>query len=247
MTIIRSRGAAVLIGATSWTAAEYGLHRFLMHELRGRGLASVEHLKHHADVTYFSPASKKLASAAVTTAVAYPTTSALAGRRWAAAFTAGLLSMYFGYEVAHRRTHTHPPRNRYGRWARRSHMHHHFGAPMRNFGVTSPVWDKVFGTYDDPGVVAVPRRMAPVWLLDETGEVKAEFADDYRTKGPRCADANQLDQDRVDAFANLAPRATGAHDRPVLADQRTESCTDAGITKVPLEDKAGVASRGAST
>ena len=116
--------------------------------------------------------------------------------------------MYFGYEVAHRRTHTHPPRNRYGRWARRSHMHHHFGAPMRNFGVTSPVWDKVFGTYDDPGVVTVPRRMAPVWLLDETGEVMAAFADDYLTKGPRCADANQLDRDRVYAFANLAPCAT---------------------------------------
>ena len=60
MTIIRSRGAAVLIGAASWTAAEYGLHRFLMHGLRGRGLASVEHLKHHADVTYFSPTFQRL-------------------------------------------------------------------------------------------------------------------------------------------------------------------------------------------
>ncbi len=60
--ILGSRGAAALIGAAAWTATEYGLHRFLMHELRGRGLASVEHLKHHADVTYFSPASKKLAA-----------------------------------------------------------------------------------------------------------------------------------------------------------------------------------------
>ena len=40
-----------------------GLHRFLMHEMRGRGLSSRENLAHHADVTYFSPASKKLASA----------------------------------------------------------------------------------------------------------------------------------------------------------------------------------------
>ena len=79
MRILRSRGAAALIGAASWTATEYGLHRFLMHELRGRGLASVEHLKHHADVTYFSPASKKVASAAATTAVAYPVTAAVAG------------------------------------------------------------------------------------------------------------------------------------------------------------------------
>ena len=114
-------------------------------------------------------------------------------------------SMYFGYEVAHRRTHTHPPRNRYGRWARRNHLHHHFGAPMRNFGVTSPLWDKVFGTYDEPGVVTVPGRMAPVWLLDETGAVKAAFADDYLAKGTTQAAAHQAERDRVAAFANVAP------------------------------------------
>ena len=207
MTILRSRVAAALVGAAAWTAAEYGLHRFAMHEMRGRGLPSVEHLKHHADVTYFSPTSKKIASAAATTAVAYPATVAVAGRRWATAFTVGLIAMYFGYEVAHRRTHTHPPRNRYGRWARRSHMHHHFGAPMRNFGVTTPVWDRLWGTYDEPGVVTVPRRMAPAWLLDETGEIRAEFADDYIAKGVRRSEANQVEQDRADAFANVAPEA----------------------------------------
>jgi hypothetical protein len=205
MKLLRSVGAAAVIGAASWTATEYGLHRFLMHELRGRGLASVEHLKHHADVTYYAPASKKLLSAAATAAVAYPLTAKLAGRRWAAAYTTGMISMYFAYEVAHRRTHTHPPTNRYGRWARRNHMHHHFGAPMRNLGVTTPIYDRLFGTYDDPGVVTVPRRMAPVWLLDETGEVKPEFAADYLVKGARRVEADQLEQDRADAFSNLAP------------------------------------------
>lgn len=202
---MQSRPVAATAGALSWTAAEYGLHRFAMHELRGQGLPSVEHLHHHADVTYFSPASKKLASAVGTTAVAYPIVSAVAGRRWAGWFTAGMVSMYFGYEVAHRRTHTHPPRNRYGRWARRSHMHHHFGAPMRNFGVTSMVWDRLLGTYDEPGVVTVPRRMAPVWLIDATGEVRPEFADDYRVKGPRTGDADATRRDRELALANIAP------------------------------------------
>ncbi|MCB1262149.1 MAG: hypothetical protein KDB33_17440, partial [Acidimicrobiales bacterium] len=55
---------ATVAGALSWSAAEYGLHRFAMHEMRGKGLASREHLSHHADVTYFSPTSKKLLSAA---------------------------------------------------------------------------------------------------------------------------------------------------------------------------------------
>jgi sterol desaturase/sphingolipid hydroxylase (fatty acid hydroxylase superfamily) len=203
--LIGSVVGATVVGALSWTAAEYGLHRFAMHELRGKGLASREHLKHHADVTYFSPASKKLLSAAGTTSVAFPTASAVMGRRWATAFTSGMISMYFAYEVAHRRTHTHPPRNEFGRWMRRSHLHHHFGAPMRNFGVTTPVWDRVFGTYDEPGVVTVPKRMAPIWLVDAEGHVLPDFAADYVVKAGRRRDGAQAEQDRVDAFSNAAP------------------------------------------
>lgn len=205
MGIRTSRTAAVVAGALSWSWAEYGLHRFAMHQLRGRGLASVEHLKHHADVTYFAPTSKKLLSAAGTAAVAWPTAAAATDRRWATAFTGGLLGTYFWYELVHRRLHTHPPTNRYGRWARRSHLHHHFGAPMRNLGVTSPVWDKVFRTYDDPGQVTVPRRMAPTWLLDERGEVRAELAADYAVKGGSGRNTEQAERDRVAAFANVAP------------------------------------------
>ncbi len=194
-------------GVASWSAAEYGLHRFAMHELRGRGLASREHLAHHADVTYFSPTSKKLLSAATTTAVAYPVAVAVTDRSRARAFVAGLIAMYFVYEVLHRRAHTHPPRTAYGRWLRRSHLHHHFGAPMRNHGVTSPIWDRAFGTYDPPGTVTVPRRMAPAWLLDADGAVRPEFAADYVVKVGRVRDDAQADRDHRDAFANRAPQA----------------------------------------
>lgn len=205
--MMRDRLVPALLGGLSWTAAEYGLHRFAMHEMRGRGLPSVEHLRHHADVTYFSPASKKLASAAGTAVVVYPVATAIAGPRRAQSFVVGMVATYFGYEVAHRRTHTHPPRGRYGRWARRHHLHHHVGAPMRNFGVTTPFWDRVFGTAVDPAVVTVPRRMAPDWLLDDRGEVRAEYAADFVVKGPRRADREVVERDRVDAFANVAPRA----------------------------------------
>lgn len=205
MRLLRSTTGAAVTGAVAWTAAEYGLHRFAMHEMRGKGLASREHLQHHADVTYFSPTSKKLVSAAGTTAVAFPLATAARGRRWATAFTTGMLAMYAAYEVAHRRTHTHPPRNRFGRWMRRSHLHHHFGAPMRNFGVTSPVWDRLLGTYDEPGVVTVPERMAPVWLVDEDGHVLPEYAGDYVVKAGRRRDVAQLERDRSDAFTNVAP------------------------------------------
>lgn len=203
---ITARITAAVLGAVSWTGLEYGLHRFAMHEMRGRGLASREHLHHHADVTYFSPASKKLLSASATTAAVFPLARVLAGRRRAEAFTVGMVAAYFGYEVAHRRTHTHPPRGRYGRWARRNHLHHHFGAPMRNFGVTTPVWDRLAGTYDEPGVITVPRRMAPVWLVDERGETRPEHSRDYRVRGRTLAASEFERLDHDDAFDNRPPR-----------------------------------------
>jgi len=203
--LVGSLASSAVAGGVAWTAVEYGLHRFAMHELRGKGLASKEHLSHHADVTYFTPTSKKLLSAASTGSVVLPLTWATIGKRRAIAFTAGMLTAYAGYEVAHRRTHTHPPKNTFGRWMRKSHFHHHFGSPMRNFGVTSPVWDAVLGTYDRPGIITLPRRMAPHWMLDDDGEVKTEYQSDYRAKGRLATDPKERARDRVDAFTNVAP------------------------------------------
>lgn len=203
-----STTTAAVLGAVAWTGVEYGLHRFVMHEKRGPKIASSEHLHHHADVTYFSPMSKKVLSAAATTAVVYPVAHLLGGRRVAVAFTTGMIGTYFGYEVTHRRIHTHAPINGWGRWMRRHHLRHHFGSPMRNHGVTTPLWDRVFRTTEEGDeVVTVPRRMAPVWLLDEQGEVRPEYADTYRAKGRPVADRDEVERDFVDAYANRAPAA----------------------------------------
>lgn len=92
--------------------------------------------------------------------------------------------MYVAYEVVHRRAHTHAPRGPYSRWVRRNHFTHHFLTPRTNHGVTSPLWDRVFGTHEPLGVVRVPARHAMPWLLDPaTGEVRAELAADYRLQG----------------------------------------------------------------
>ncbi len=219
--------ASASAGAVGWTALEYALHRFAMHELRGKGLASREHLKHHADVTYFTPTSKKLLSAAVTTAGVLPVSWRVTGRRRGVAFTSGLIAMYFAYEVLHRRTHTHPPATEYGRWMRRSHLHHHFGSPMRNFGVTTPVWDRLVGTYDEPGVVTVPRRMAPEWMVDASGAVRAAHAADYVVRGGGRPDPALRARDHDDAFANRAPTVdNGDH---VADDAEVD---DASVTAV---------------
>lgn len=73
--------------------------------------------------------------------------------------------------------------------------------------MTTPIWDRLLGSYEEPGVVTVPRRMAPVWMLDADGEVHDELAGDYIVKGAGAAEPDQVERDRVDAFSNVPPAA----------------------------------------
>ena len=69
-------------------------------------------------------------------------------------------------------------------------------------------WDVVFGTYDRVERVRIPRRLAAIsvaWLVDEDGEVRAQFGDEYEVAGRRERDDQRLRQDRDEAFANLVP------------------------------------------
>ncbi len=191
----------VITGAFLWTLGEYLMHRFAMHELRGRGLASREHLRHHSDRDSLLEKWPVAWTGIITVGVF--ALRPIGG--WALAL--GWIAGYGIYDVLHWRAHRRAPRNAYGRWVRKSHFHHHFHAPMRNFGVTTPLWDKVFGTYERPTVVRLPQRMAMVWLVDADGEQRPEFAEDYRVVGRRTLDDATRGEDTVRAFANLAPTA----------------------------------------
>jgi len=174
---------ALLAGACVWTLAEYGLHRVVFHELPRAALGAKEHRRHHAEPDWFAPAWQKGLAALAVTALLLPALSLAAGLGIGAAFTAGFIAMYLAYEVLHRRCHTHPPRGRYGRWRRRNHFAHHFADPHRGHGVTTPLWDHVFGTALRPGRIRVPRPLAMRWLVDEAGRVRAPFAADYELVG----------------------------------------------------------------
>lgn len=171
---------ALAAGILSWSFAEYALHCWIGHHGRGKNLFSREHLRHHGQKDYFSPVTKK-ALAAV------PAISALAIGAGALLGPVGVVyALSFGlgyvlYECLHLRLHSHPPQNTLGRFLRRYHFYHHFHNPWKNQGVTSPLWDGVFGTRIMPeGPIQVPPRHALDWLLDETGEVKACYRQDYQ-------------------------------------------------------------------
>lgn len=201
MIVIALRTALLLAtGAFLWTFFEYMLHRFAMHELKGKGMASREHLNHHADKD--SILEKWFLSWSGVLLVGFGIWGYLLGS-YTVSF--GWIFGYALYDGLHWRAHRRAPRGRYDRWLRRHHFFHHFSQPMKNHGVTTPLWDKVFGTYVEPGVIKVPRRMAMVWLVDADGELRPEYAGDYEVVGRRQPTSDQRVEDKRDAYANMAP------------------------------------------
>ena len=175
---------AFFLGALTWTLVEYLLHRGWGHRGEAKNPFSVEHLAHHADVTYFAPTYKKIIATALVALLVVPPLTFFFGLTGLVA-ALGFVVMYVTYEVIHRSLHTHAGRTRYGRWARRHHLYHHYRRPQLNHGVTSPIWDFLFRTLEVPEVVKVPRRMALPWMLDDDGELHPELQDEYLLIGKK--------------------------------------------------------------
>lgn len=128
-------------GLTLFTFVEYAFHRWLFHG--PIGAFEQGHYRHHQQplgddsLPFFLPPLAMLALAASLSQV-LSTSNALL---FAAAFASG----YAVYGLSH--TVIHARRFRSGsarRWAGAHHVHHHH--PHTNFGVTTPLWDIVFGT-----------------------------------------------------------------------------------------------------
>lgn len=197
------------IGLALWSLGEYVLHRFAMHELRGRGLASREHLRHHAERDSVLESWYLAWTGVLLVGAGWGALGTLVVGTVGPALGLGWVAGYGFYDWIHWRAHRRPVAHPYERWVRRHHFHHHFGHPMANQGVTTPIWDLVFGTYERvDGPVRVPRRLAMVWLLDDHGEVRPEYATDYELVGRRSWSEAQAAEDHQRAFANLAPAAS---------------------------------------
>ena len=180
------------LGAMGWSLSEYLLHRFAGHgpsRLRKGAwwlppnvlllLFWEEHTAHHRDPMYFAPGWKKALTAVATVPVAGVLVASFTSFAVGLSFALGFSLTYVAYEWLHRRVHTHAPTNAYMGWMRRHHLQHHV-SPKKNHGVTSGLWDRVFGTREAPAVVKLPRSITPAWLMDPaTKEAKAEFSGEY--------------------------------------------------------------------
>lgn len=130
-------------GLVSWTLVEYVLHRVLFHHAP---ILSQVHENHHNSPQDLigTPAWASLVVGLV--AVACPAWELL-GFEFATAVTAGLVTGYLWYVFVHYATHHwQSRRGSYLYRARLRHARHHHQSHSGNFGVTTSVWDDVFGT-----------------------------------------------------------------------------------------------------
>ena len=195
------------LGAVLWSFMEYVLHRFAFHEAKGKNDGSREHLRHHgSDDTVLESWYLSWAGVVLVSLALIPFLGRLASQPdlgWGVGI--GYLLGYGFYDLIHWRAHRRPIANGYEARVRKHHFTHHFHAPLKNHGVTTPFWDHVFGTYVEVEAVRVPRRMAMRWLIDDDGEVRPEYRDTYELRGTRPLTEDQRDRDRELAFANQAP------------------------------------------
>jgi sterol desaturase/sphingolipid hydroxylase (fatty acid hydroxylase superfamily) len=138
------------LGIAAWSLAEYLLHRFVFHfepdSRWGRRLHFIIHGVHHDyphdPMRLVMPPSVSIPLAALH----FLAFRALFGPAWSLPFFAGFLIGYLAYDMAHYHIHHHRSQNKLSLALRRYHYRHHFQQSNRGFGVTSPLWDRVFRT-----------------------------------------------------------------------------------------------------
>jgi dihydroceramide fatty acyl 2-hydroxylase len=152
-TVLR-HAVAFFAGWLVWTLVEYLVHRFLFHwtfaaTREGRVAAFLTHGYHHAyprDPTRLVlPPLVSVPLAAGFFVLAH---FVLGGGAFDAAY-GGFVAGYITYDSMHYVVHHTRTKTGIIGWLRRYHlMHHHDEVPAR-YGVSSPLWDLVLGTYRD--------------------------------------------------------------------------------------------------
>jgi sterol desaturase/sphingolipid hydroxylase (fatty acid hydroxylase superfamily) len=145
-----------LIGLFLWTLTEYTLHRFVFHypakTARGQRITFLFHGIHHAQpqckTRLVMPPVVAIPMAALFYGLFYLVTVILMKTPyWINPLFSAFLTGYLIYDLSHYAQHHLPMRSGYARYIKRYHMQHHYKTPNQRFGVSSPLWDYVFGTH----------------------------------------------------------------------------------------------------
>ena len=147
--------AGFVVGAFLWTFSEYTLHRFLFHfEAKSEAAKRIFflfHGVHHAQpqckTRLVMPPVVSVPMSLVMYAILYLIFAVVLGLpHWVGPVLSGFIAGYLFYDLTHYATHHFPMRAGMWKWLKRYHMMHHYKSPNQRYGVSSPLWDYVFGT-----------------------------------------------------------------------------------------------------
>lgn len=148
-----------MIGAFLWTFAEYTLHRFLFHYQpktpRAERIFFLFHGVHHAQpqckTRLVMPPVVSIPMAFMAYGLLYLLFGWIFGLPlWVGPVFSGFIAGYLFYDLTHYATHHFPMRRGIWKYLKRYHMQHHYKTPNARFGVSSPLWDLIFGTKPAP-------------------------------------------------------------------------------------------------
>jgi sterol desaturase/sphingolipid hydroxylase (fatty acid hydroxylase superfamily) len=143
-SIAREWLTACIAGYMLWTLLEYGLHRIALHRMR---LFSPLHAMHHgAPLDYIG--TPTWVSISVWFGVVLVPVWVCVGFAIASGLTAGIMLGYWWYGIVHHVIHHRADTNSMSYFVVRRawHMRHHYSPRQGNYGVTTTMWDHVFGT-----------------------------------------------------------------------------------------------------
>ncbi len=139
-----------IAGAFAWTFAEYVLHRFVFHyEPKTEWAKRAHWILHGVHHDYPSDAWRLVMPLPFSLPLAVPFYALFYvsfGEALAPAFMAGFVTGYLVYDIGHYAVHHFPIKGGIWGYLREHHMRHHFKSPNAGYGVSSPLWDYVFGT-----------------------------------------------------------------------------------------------------
>ncbi|MEN9722252.1 MAG: hypothetical protein RJB38_238 [Pseudomonadota bacterium] len=137
-------------GLLFWTLAEYLLHRYVFHfKPRGAFQERIEYLIHGIHHDQPEDATRLVmppAAAVILATVLYGLFRMVLGPVWVLPFFAGFLIGYLCYDYTHYAIHHFAMSSAMGKYLKGHHMKHHFMTHGARWGVSSPLWDFVFGT-----------------------------------------------------------------------------------------------------
>jgi sterol desaturase/sphingolipid hydroxylase (fatty acid hydroxylase superfamily) len=136
--------AAFLAGLGLWTLMEYFLHRFAFHRI---SLFVPMHGLHHTTPLALVGTPTWLSLTALGFGILAPAWLSF-GFNVASGVTAGVMIGYLWYGFVHHVIHHQPkmPLTALFNGLRAWHLRHHYSKKSGNFGVTTTLWDRVFGT-----------------------------------------------------------------------------------------------------